>query len=454
MPPATPAPPRFVIKRPSTQQSQRQTPNPPPARPSSQFHATPRFTVSTPRPTPVSGGLTISTPALAFKSSTIRRPRATQDIIDDSSPVSPEDGSPAASPVAQDTLPEPIEPESSQVQQSPEEDIQDGRSPKRRRLSIPSEDGGTDPIISSQPAEPSDLGSLPDAPGDYIASFDTDSDGENGVKHLHEGGDDVAETSPVPSLPFPKRHRHRSISSPHTDSEDDHTRDNDTEENEPVLKHPPRPPPVPMFRTPAVPPASDNHHAPRFVRRTDPDDTAIPYPANANVAAVADLFSPPRPARRQRVGAADRYVPGGLAAELRDWLVEAKGGVDGEGEVKAASAVLGVTSPVGGAPRTRRVLVEEVSSGGVGLTLVVGRLLGDDVRLSVQLKKVKVILAGNGEADGLGAGTGGNLGPVRPSVVVAVAPPVWDVELGDQWAVASRWEIAGAESETLSDKQP
>ncbi|SPQ20965.1 0e546d90-256e-4766-9347-bbb976b05f11 [Thermothielavioides terrestris] len=64
--------------------------------------------------------------------------------------------------------------------------------------------------------------------------------------------------------------------------------------------------------------------APRF-KPAEPPDEAHAHPDPY----LADIFSP------QRRGA--KYFPGGLAAELRDWLVEAKGGVDGKGEAQATS---------------------------------------------------------------------------------------------------------------------
>jgi hypothetical protein len=56
--------------------------------------------------------------------------------------------------------------------------------------------------------------------------------------------------------------------------------------------------------------------------------------------------------------------------------------------------------------------------------------------------RVRVILAGEGNIEGLGVGDGGgNRCRVVPGAVVAVAPPAWDVELGGRWAVAYRWEV-------------
>ncbi|KAG7289708.1 hypothetical protein NEMBOFW57_006084 [Staphylotrichum longicolle] len=81
------------------------------------------------------------------------------------------------------------------------------------------------------------------------------------------------------------------------------------------------------------------------------------FPAHPDAYLTADIFSP------QRRGA--KYLPGGLAAELRDWLVDVKGGVDGECEVRAASSVLRL-GPSAGA--SVRVVVDEASCGGPGMT--------------------------------------------------------------------------------------
>jgi hypothetical protein len=181
--------------------------------------------------------------------------------------------------------------------------------------------------------------------------------------------------------------------------------------------------------------------APRFKTTEPPGHTGFPYPPDTTAYLAADIFSP------QRRGT--KYLPGGLAAELRDWLVDVKGGVDGEGEVTATSSMLGFnhTFASAGVVGGVRVSVEEVSRGGVGMTLVSGRLMGGDSgeEEGGQLGggRVRVILAGEGNIDGLGGGGkgGGNRGRVGPGAVVAVVPPAWNVELDGPWAVAYRWEV-------------
>ncbi|KAL2129809.1 hypothetical protein VTI74DRAFT_7279 [Chaetomium olivicolor] len=72
------------------------------------------------------------------------------------------------------------------------------------------------------------------------------------------------------------------------------------------------------------------------------------------------------------------------------------------------------------------------------MTLISGQLVVE----AGQGTTVRVILAGEGNIEGLGVGRrGGNRNLVAPGVVVAIAPPAWDVELDGRWAVAYRWEV-------------
>jgi hypothetical protein len=166
------------------------------------------------------------------------------------------------------------------------------------------------------------------------------------------------------------------------------------------------------------------------------------------------LFSP------QRRGG-PKYLPGGLAAELRDWLVEVKEGADVVADLDSGQPPMSEhlrAAPSAVVMTMMRVRVEAVRRGGVGMTLVAGRQVGsgpgrvgpdrdsqgrgrEGERDAVE---VRVMLAGEGMVQGLGGGdSGGNLGRVVPGAVVAVAPPTWEVELGadGRWAVAYRWEV-------------
>ncbi|KAK4033973.1 hypothetical protein C8A01DRAFT_49549 [Parachaetomium inaequale] len=419
LPPATPAPSRFLIsKRTSTQQSQNQTPNQQYAQRSSQFHATPRFAASTPRPSSTQAGGAFTTPALAIKSR-VPRNRSTQDIIDDSSPISPEEGSPSASPTTRTTLPEPIEFDSSLVPQSPSPDVNEGRSPKRRRISIASSEPETDPLVNSQPSQQSDLGSLPDAPDDHIVSYHSDVDDDEDDE-IDDGNTNISPTHSLPSSPTP----HPSPTPEPFESPEPNSSEDDPD---PATSKTPNPTTLTLIKKPTFRPG------PRFKPAEPPDSTFPSLPDAAYL--TADIFSP------QRRGGANKYLPGGLAAELRDWLVDVKGGVDGEGGVHSTSAALGFDTTGRGVAGVR-VVVDGVERGGVGMTLVCGRAVVAGGTEVVEDGRVRVILAGEGNIEGLGVGRGGgNRELVVPGAVVAVVPPAWDVELDGQWAVAYRWEV-------------
>lgn len=173
------------------------------------------------------------------------------------------------------------------------------------------------------------------------------------------------------------------------------------------------PPPLPIAATSRHPTFLE---APRFKPIEPPDESRNRQPP------LPEAFSP------QRRGA--KYVPGGLAAELRDWLVQVKGASEYD---RPAGANLQVT-------------IKEVShETGNGMRLVAtsaGMLenvqqqeSGED---GTQIGPARVILAGEGRITGLD----------RPNMVreggqVVLFQPMWDVELGDdlgRFAVACDWE--------------
>ncbi|KAK4104560.1 hypothetical protein N658DRAFT_464214 [Parathielavia hyrcaniae] len=447
--PATPAASRYLTsKKPSTQKPQSQTPNAQYVRGPSQFNATPRFS-ATPRPSSAQPAPAFTTPALAIKSRALKN-RSTQDVIDDSSPVLPEDGSPSASPTARDALPEPIEFDSSLAPQSPSSsEVEEGRSPKRRRISIASSEPETYSIEPSQQSQEADLGSLPDAPDHGIAGYhpdvdvseiDVDDDGNDDEED--EVGTNISSSQSISSSPTRHLYLPRAPTNDPSDPEDFNAEPDTANSESPINKstnnhnrnhnHLSHSSKLTTF-----------HHIPRF-KPTEPPDRLPDYPdTNAYYLLTADIFSP------QRRGT--KYLPGGLAAELRDWLVDVKGGVDGEGEVAATCSALKFTSSssscsaTGNVAGTARIVVEDVSRGGPGMTLVAGRqvpVMEDEGEGAEFGGRVNVILAGEGNIEGLGGGGkgGGNRGRVVPGAVVTLVPPAWDVMLDGLWAVAYRWE--------------
>ncbi|KAL2178090.1 uncharacterized protein P884DRAFT_198838 [Thermothelomyces heterothallicus CBS 202.75] len=417
LPPATPAPSRFLSsKKPSTQQCENQTQNQNYPRGSSQFFVTPRFATATPRPSATQATAAFATPALAIKSRAPRN-RSTQDIIDDSSPVSPKYGSPSSSPNGHATLPEPIEFDSSLVPQSPSPgELTEGRSPKRRRISIASCGTEADLVVNSQGSQDSDLEILYDAPGDHIVSYYSDVEDEGDRDPV------ISSTQSITSSP---------THSQFTTVKTDEASELDGSGSEPSRgATDQKATPKPTTGTKDALPRT----APRF-KLTEPPDR---LPSDPEVYLAADLFSP------QRRGT--KYLPGGLAAELRDWLVDVKGELDRRGEVKATSSTLRSTAAAGGGcDGVVKLVVEEVSRGGPGMTLVSGKVLDGECAKGPD-GRTRVILAGGGNIEGLGGGKGGgNPRKVAPGAVVAVDPPAWDVELGGQWAVACRWEVVDGE---------
>lgn len=131
---------------------------------------------------------------------------------------------------------------------------------------------------------------------------------------------------------------------------------------------------------------------------------------NALQGQLPDAFSP------QRRGA--KYVPGGLAAELRDWLVQVKGG--SEYDRPAGSSV--------------ELAVDEVKSG-AGMWIVAARQAQEPVEDGDV--PVNAILAGDGRITGLGEKR-----LVTRGSTVSIAQPVWDITLADlgKFAVACDWE--------------
>ncbi len=142
---------------------------------------------------------------------------------------------------------------------------------------------------------------------------------------------------------------------------------------------------------------------PRF-KAIDADTTD----AAAEQCQLPQAFSP------QRRGV--KYVPGGLAAGLRDWLLQIKGADDSAEGTYAA-----------------RIIVEELRAA-PGMTLVQGRPLRNPV--AGDAGTVRAILAGEGRLSGLARNN------VVHGCIVGVAQPAWEVETQDErWVVACDWAV-------------
>lgn len=171
-----------------------------------------------------------------------------------------------------------------------------------------------------------------------------------------------------------------------------------------------------LTSTPSIPQSSQSTFLkpPRF-RPPDPPEQAQSDP-------LPDQFSPHR--RGQK------YVPGGLAAEVRDWLVNIDSSIPPSGTAKKDGAW------------RLRLMVDEISGGGrTGFTLVRGQqvLSGDVDTMIDSLGIVSVILAGEGTSTGLQRSS-----KVEVGKTVGIKSPVWEVVIeGEKWGVGVDWTVLG-----------
>ncbi|KAI1140553.1 hypothetical protein F5Y05DRAFT_321828 [Hypoxylon sp. FL0543] len=142
---------------------------------------------------------------------------------------------------------------------------------------------------------------------------------------------------------------------------------------------------------------------------------------------LPDAFSP------HRKGA--KYVPGGLAAEVRDWFVDVWAGANAAGAGSARREGEWIA----------RILVEEVR-GAPGMALVTGRHIKHEdendeppnSRDDKQARSTRIVLAGSPRIIGLEKKQ-----EVRPGAVVGVGRPTWEISLPGQgrWNVVCEWAI-------------
>ncbi|KAI1482999.1 hypothetical protein F4774DRAFT_367848, partial [Daldinia eschscholtzii] len=420
-PPATPTPHRFLV--PKRSQPRNETPQAY-QNGGQQFQATPRFSLySTPRgpgvrgegsslrppssiPTPAPVSASGKTGAGTYYRPTPRTTDPINDAIDSSPPFGDEqqpgeggsskhhdpievfdvdtdvDAVPESSPVR---APKDIYDESSDG----EEDIRN-RYPKRRRISISSDfSSNTHDSVKREDSYDSD--------NNYDYDYDN---GNNEIKIEDEEEDTVMLDE-------------YGQSSPLSGNLTDHGTP------EPTLPRPSTSVQQPIF-----------HRAPRFKPIESPDGESLrgdPLP---------DVFSP------HRRGA--KYIPGGLAASVRDWFVDVWAG-----------ATTGVNAKRDEDKKewTARILVEGVQ-GSAGMTLVTGRHVmhedeyDDDLTTTTTeemdresdatIRNVRIVLAGSQKVVGLEKGL-----EVRPGSVVGVGRPSWEVVVPGRgrWGVVCEWAV-------------
>ncbi|TRX95255.1 hypothetical protein FHL15_003947 [Xylaria flabelliformis] len=175
--------------------------------------------------------------------------------------------------------------------------------------------------------------------------------------------------------------------------------------------------------------------APRFKPSEIPEGAPHPEP-------LPDVFSP------RRRGA--KYVQGGLAAELRDWLVDVEAGT-GSGLSTSVNAKRNEEWVM----RIRVDGLHGMNKSARGMTVVVGRQVldkkndaSDDDRGQNERENavvevlgsstIRIILAGPGRLSGLGIGN-----DVRLGVLLGIARPTWEVVLDGlgRFGVACDWVV-------------
>ena len=203
---------------------------------------------------------------------------------------------------------------------------------------------------------------------------------------------------------------------------------------------------LPILSSPPAPRRPITTTAPRFITST-PARPATPQPSTSKQATFLKppRFRPPDPSESAQ-GALDplpeqfsphrrgqNYVNGGLAAEVRDWLVNIESTVPSKEAGKRDDGWL------------VRIEVDEVSGGGAEsqarMLLVRGRQVhsmnGGEGEMVDTVSNVRVMLAGEGQATGLQRGS-----RLEAGKTVGIKGPVWEVVIeGEKWGVAVDWKV-------------
>lgn len=201
---------------------------------------------------------------------------------------------------------------------------------------------------------------------------------------------------------------------------------------------------LPILSSPITPRPFISTAAPRFITST-PAPPATPQPSTAKATFLKPhRFRPTDPSESAQ-GAADplpeqfsphrkgqNYVHGGLAAEVRDWLVNIESSIPAREVGRRGDEWL------------VRVLVDEFSGGGAEsqarMTTIRGRQvhsMSGEGEMVDTAGKVRVMLAGEGQSTGLQKGSNVGVGKT-----IGIKGPVWEVVIeGEKWAVGVDWKV-------------
>lgn len=184
---------------------------------------------------------------------------------------------------------------------------------------------------------------------------------------------------------------------------------------------------IPQHATPQTqhPPQETFAPTPHFILHTQ---IPVPTPDDEPQFTKPPKFRPieepepsePLPAEFSPRKRGQKFVIGGLANEVRSWLVDLE-------TQHSASSTRGVKDADGWKVK---MLVEEVSGGkGVGWTVARGKMdTGEGLSM---------ILGGEGMMEGLE-----KCRKVDMGCVVGITAPIWEVEVrGDRWGVGANWKV-------------
>lgn len=207
---------------------------------------------------------------------------------------------------------------------------------------------------------------------------------------------------------------------------------------------------LPVLSSPPAPRRPISSTAPRFLLSTPAPQSTPRDPTLVSQLAIPFLkpprFRPPDPSETAQTQTdplpeqfsplrrGQKYVVGGLAAEVRDWLMNLEGALSGTREKRGKVDQWLV-----------RIKIDEVSEGSRDeFTMVRGRqlhVLNDEMEGEGEIADtvgiVKVMLAGEGQANGLQRGSNVEVGKT-----VGVKGPVWEVVIeGEKWGVGVDWKV-------------
>ncbi|RKF73629.1 hypothetical protein GcM1_243092 [Golovinomyces cichoracearum] len=213
----------------------------------------------------------------------------------------------------------------------------------------------------------------------------------------------------------------------------------DDSENDPLSNTLPEPTPL---SEPKISPLLTKRpiaaRAPRFIISSPSPIPSSQFVNETSVFAKPPIFRPPDTTKQNdhpldpehdqfsphRRG--EKYVKGGLAAEVRNWLVNIKSSLPGP-QMNNKD------------PWLVRISIEEFSGGGkAGMTIVRGKKLQTaQENISDILKEVKIILAGEASPISLQKYKSIEIGST-----VGIRGPIWEVTIeGEKWDVGVDWKV-------------